>query len=309
MVAPAAAGRDDDRHRRGHRRGGATVVPPLGRTTRRRRSRERAPAATANPDRRRREARATGVVTRRLDDRVRRQPDGSYHLFVIDPDGGNQTQLTSGSWNDMQPAWSPDGSRIAFSSNRDGSYHIYTMAADGSDVQRVTSGPWNDIEPTWSPDGGRIGFASNRGRDWDIFTVATDGHRARGTHVERRRRRAAGVVTRRQDHGLRVEPRWQLRRLHDSGRAAVPTPRRRSPPTPRPHGRRTARCSPSPATGAGSRRCTRFRRPVAGCSRRPTAPHGWTAVVEADRRRAHVRAAAGAAADIFWGIYSAPRTA
>jgi hypothetical protein len=48
---------------------------------------------------------------------------------------------------------------------------------------------------------------------------------------------------------------------------------------------------------------------VAGCSRRPTAPHGWTAVVEADRRRAHVRAAAGAAADIFWGIYSAPRTA
>jgi Tol biopolymer transport system component len=103
-------------------------------------------------------------------------PDGFYHLFVMNADGSNQTQLTAGSWNDVQPAWSPDGSRIAFASNRGGTYDIYTMAAEGSDVQPVTSNSANDVQPTWSPDGARIGFASNRRGDWDVFTIATDGH-------------------------------------------------------------------------------------------------------------------------------------
>ena len=48
-------------------------------------------------------------------------------------------------------SWSPDGSRIAFSSNRDGNFDIYTMSADGSGLTRLTNHPASDKDPVWSP--------------------------------------------------------------------------------------------------------------------------------------------------------------
>ncbi|HEX4347045.1 MAG TPA: hypothetical protein VHZ73_05700 [Vicinamibacterales bacterium] len=60
------------------------------------------------------------------------------------------------------PAWSPDGNRIAFASNRDGNYEIYVMNKDGSNVRRLTNNPAADSAPTWSPNGQSIAFTSDR---------------------------------------------------------------------------------------------------------------------------------------------------
>ncbi|NIM52761.1 MAG: hypothetical protein GTO22_26535, partial [Gemmatimonadales bacterium] len=46
--------------------------------------------------------------------------------------------------DDREPAWSPDGTRIAFASNRDGNYEIYVMDADGSNPVRLTDNPAGD---------------------------------------------------------------------------------------------------------------------------------------------------------------------
>jgi TolB protein len=69
---------------------------------------------------------------------------------------------------------SPDGTNIAFMSNRDGSLEIYTMAADGSNQTRLTFEGAN-WDPIWSPDGTRILFNSDRDGKNDIFVMNSDG--------------------------------------------------------------------------------------------------------------------------------------
>lgn len=78
-------------------------------------------------------------------------------LFAIDPDGSDLVQLTDG--ESAFPAWSPDGSRLAFTQGLpDGSWQISTMAPDGSDVRVLTSGPGIHEVPSWSPDGSWIAY-------------------------------------------------------------------------------------------------------------------------------------------------------
>ena len=77
--------------------------------------------------------------------------------------------------NDARPAWSPDGTRIAFHSDRAGSLDIYTMAADGTDVRRVTIEPSAEYGATWSPDGTRLAFTSDRDGASDIYVARADG--------------------------------------------------------------------------------------------------------------------------------------
>src|SRR3954463_15286948 len=60
--------------------------------------------------------------------------------------------------SDDEPAWSPNGRLIAFSSTRDGNGEIYVMNADGTRPRRLTRNPLDDTDPTWSPDGRRIAF-------------------------------------------------------------------------------------------------------------------------------------------------------
>ena len=69
------------------------------------------------------------------------------------------------------PTWSPDGRRIAFTSNRDGNYEIYIMNADGTGQSNVTNHPASDNYPAWSPDGHKLAFISNRGGGYDIYVV------------------------------------------------------------------------------------------------------------------------------------------
>src|SRR3954453_20082739 len=73
-------------------------------------------------------------------------------IWTVNPDGTGRTQLTSGSDIDSNPAWSPDGQRIAYDSNRASTQpHIWLMNADGSGHSRLTSSSPYETEPTWSP--------------------------------------------------------------------------------------------------------------------------------------------------------------
>jgi Tol biopolymer transport system component len=88
--------------------------------------------------------------------------NGDWSIYVINVDGTGQTQLTDNSHTDILGAWSPDGTRIAFTSNRDGNGEIYVMNADGSNQINLTNNPELDEAPQWSPDGKKIVFQSKR---------------------------------------------------------------------------------------------------------------------------------------------------
>lgn len=106
-------------------------------------------------------------------------------LYVMNPDGAEFARVTSEA-ADTHPAWSPDGSRIAFVRGFwDKDAGIYVMHADGSEMQRITDGgsdvAGSDLEPAWSPAGTRIAFA-REGRpagaevgNTDIYVVHADG--------------------------------------------------------------------------------------------------------------------------------------
>jgi Tol biopolymer transport system component/imidazolonepropionase-like amidohydrolase len=92
-------------------------------------------------------------------------------LWTVSIDGGPARRILDDGYDAHLPAWSPDGTRIAFQAYLRDTWHIWTIDADGTGLQEVTSGPFDDREPHWSPDGTRLAFASDRGGNYDVWTV------------------------------------------------------------------------------------------------------------------------------------------
>lgn len=105
------------------------------------------------------------------------QGSGAADIYQINLKGEILRRLTKGPAGaiNVEPSLSPDGSKIAFSSERGGRPMIYVMNSDGSNVKRLTyKGAYNS-SPSWSPDGKKIAFAGQDGSNFDIFVMDADG--------------------------------------------------------------------------------------------------------------------------------------
>ena len=99
-------------------------------------------------------------------------------VYVVNVDGSGARILTNRPLAfDAHPAWSPDGSRIAFESTVEGKRTIWVMQADGQGLRRLTevTGAAVETAPAWSPRGDRIAYASDRDGNSEIYVVGADG--------------------------------------------------------------------------------------------------------------------------------------
>jgi Tol biopolymer transport system component len=87
------------------------------------------------------------------------------------------TKLVASTRQDENPVFSPDGQRIAFSSNRSGTWQVWVCDSDGSNPVQLTSfsGPSGAQLSSWSPDGKHIAFNSRLGGNWDIYAISSQG--------------------------------------------------------------------------------------------------------------------------------------
>src|SRR4051812_6389059 len=101
-------------------------------------------------------------------------------IWSASDNGSDVRRLTDHHARDVYPRFSPDGKRIAFSSNRDGNYDVFVVAASGGKPRQLTFHSADDVVVGWSPDGRKILFTSSRNRGAfpsvsTLFEISVDG--------------------------------------------------------------------------------------------------------------------------------------
>ena len=97
---------------------------------------------------------------------------GQVGLFIADSDGNGERRLRAGSQIDYDPAWSPVGSSIVFTSDSEGSADLFRINPDGTGLERLTDSPAYDDQAAFAPDGRQLVFVSTRaGGTSDLWTL------------------------------------------------------------------------------------------------------------------------------------------
>jgi Tol biopolymer transport system component len=95
-------------------------------------------------------------------------------IAIIHVKSGSKWRITDNSYNDLYPAWSPDGTEIVFANQSDPTTNdLYTIKRDGSGLRQLTDSSYNEVSPAWSPDGTKIAF--ERGGVQELWTMDVDG--------------------------------------------------------------------------------------------------------------------------------------
>jgi Tol biopolymer transport system component len=119
--------------------------------------------------------------------------EAGQNIWVMEPDGSNQSQVTFNKYDDNFISWSPDGEQVVFRSYRDGDAEIFIMNADGTNIRQLTDNESCDRGPKWSPQGDKIAFFSDRSDSFQVYSMAID-----GSNIQQ-------LTT---DHGVYGEPAW-----------------------------------------------------------------------------------------------------
>ena len=102
------------------------------------------------------------------------EEDGYAHLFAYLPNVLPLTRLTNGDWDDITPAPSPDGEKLAFASNRYGHWDLFLMDLSNGEVTQLTDTPAYEGSPSWSPDGSFLAYEAYRDDNLEIFVGPAD---------------------------------------------------------------------------------------------------------------------------------------
>jgi Tol biopolymer transport system component len=97
-------------------------------------------------------------------------------IYIMNADGSGQTRLTTNPQTaHFNPAWSPDGTQIAYAAGPAGHLQISLMGPDGSTATQLTESTGDNWAPAWSPDGRSIAFTSGRDGNPEIYLMNADG--------------------------------------------------------------------------------------------------------------------------------------
>jgi len=155
-----------------------------------------------------------------------------YDIYVLDLNRYKFTQITTSTFNDLSPTWSPDGTKLAFSSDRNGIYNIYLADITNIDsiaIVPITNALTGCFQPDWSPDGKKIAFSAFQQGGWDIFVLESPFP----------------------EHGTDLEPTpFRLRRQKlgaaEAGAVQADTTGQKAPPSPKTSVQKTYRAKFSP---------------------------------------------------------------
>jgi serine/threonine protein kinase len=100
---------------------------------------------------------------------------GNSDIYIVDTNGNNLTQLTTGSAHDLYPSWSPDGAQLVYQTNEGGDQEVAIIGISGGSSYNLTNNGCNDWGPVWSPDGDWIVFYSDCDGERNIYKMRTDG--------------------------------------------------------------------------------------------------------------------------------------